>query len=142
MPFLSTVYYSGLEGVGLSILLLLTKLSSSDIFLLFFFPLVSRFYTVAILLFSPITFQDNASFLPKEAISLHALNQNVSSAVTDGWIWVSCGKLMNNIYHLISRKLACNEAGAMIITSVNHDFKMMTIPPAPRIRDSQTMMYI
>lgn len=49
---------------------------------------------------------------------------------------------MNNIYHLISRKLACNEAGAMIIASVNHDFKMMTIPPAPRIRDSQTMMYI
>lgn len=86
--------------------------------------------------YSSITFQDNACFLSKEAISLHALNQNVSSAVTDGWIWVSCGKLMNNIYHLISRKLACNEAGAMIIASVNHDFKMMTIPPAPR-KDSK-----
>lgn len=49
---------------------------------------------------------------------------------------------MNNIYHLISRKLACNETGAMIITSVNHDVKMMTIPPAPRRGDSQAMMYI
>lgn len=52
--------------------------------------------------FLPITFQDSACFPPEEAISLHAPNQNVSSAVTDGWIWVSCGKLMNNIYHLIS----------------------------------------
>lgn len=92
--------------------------------------------------FLSIAFQDSACFLPKEAISLHAPNQNVSSAVTDGWIWVSCGNLMNNIYHLISWKLAHNEAGAMIITSVNHDFKMMTIPPAPRIQDSQAVMYI
>lgn len=94
---------------------------------------------VAIVLFSPLPFRTAPVFFLK---SLHAPNQNVSSAVTDGWIWVSCGNLMNNIYHLISRKLACNEAGAMIITSVNHDFKTMTIPPAPRIQDSQTMMYI
>lgn len=49
---------------------------------------------------------------------------------------------MNNIDHLISQKLACNEAGVVIITSVNHDFKMMTIPLAPRIQDSQTVMCI
>lgn len=135
------VYCSALAWVSCCwVLMKPPRSEESQRSLLIYYYFLKLFTRLQSYFFLHTAFRDSTCFPSKEAISLHAPNQNVSSAVTDGWIWASCSNLMNNIYHLISQKLACNEAGAMIITSVNHAFKMMTTPPTPRIWDSQTVM--
>lgn len=110
MPFVSIMLRlaccSALVWVSCCWVLTKPPRSERSLFNLILFSIIFFFCKLILpscsLTFLPIAFQDSACFLPKEAISLHAPNQNVSSAVTDGWIWVSCGNLMNNIYHLIS----------------------------------------